>query len=83
VRSADALGWALTRAGRAREGARWSERALRLGSVDPIFRYHAGMTALATGRRADGRRHLQLALAHGLGAHPWQAERARRALEER
>jgi tetratricopeptide (TPR) repeat protein len=83
VRSADALGWALTRAGRPRAGLRWAERALALGSLDPTFRYHAGMTALAAGRDAGGRRHLRSALAHGLDAHPFHANRARRALEAR
>jgi tetratricopeptide (TPR) repeat protein len=82
VRSADALGLALTRAGRADAGLRWARRALRLGSLDPLFRFHAGMAALATGRRAEGRRHLAIALRHGLPAHPWQAQRARRALRE-
>jgi hypothetical protein len=82
VRSADALGWALTRSGRAEAGVRWMRRALRLGSVDATFRYHAGMAALAAGRRAEGSRHLRAALAHGLAAHPYKAERARRALEE-
>jgi tetratricopeptide (TPR) repeat protein len=83
VRSADALGWALSRAGRVSAGARWMDRALRLGSLDPIVRFHAGITARAAGRRGEARRHLQTALAHGLAAHPWQADRARRALEER
>jgi tetratricopeptide (TPR) repeat protein len=82
VRSADARGLALTRAGRADEGLRWARRALRLGSLDPLFRFHAGMAALATGRRDEGRRHLATALGHGLGAYPWQAQRARRALRE-
>jgi tetratricopeptide (TPR) repeat protein len=82
VRSADAVGWALTRGGRAAAGYRWARRALRLGSVDPIFRYHAGMAALAAGRRAEGRRHLRVALGHGLAAHPFHADRARQALKE-
>jgi tetratricopeptide (TPR) repeat protein len=83
VRSADALGWALSRAGRVDAGVRWMERALRLGSLDPTVRFHAGMAALAAGRRDEARRHLRTALAHGLAAFPWQADRARRALEER
>ena len=79
VRSADALGWALTRAGDPRAGLRWAHRALRLGSLDPMFRFHAGMTALAAGRPAEGRRDLRLALAHGLARVP--AARARSARE--
>jgi hypothetical protein len=80
VRSADALGWALTRAGDARSGLQWAHRALRLGSIDPLFTEHAGLSALATGRRVEGRTDLRRALAHGLDAYPWQAARAREAL---
>jgi tetratricopeptide (TPR) repeat protein len=82
VRSADALGWALTRAGRPAAGLRWSQRALRLGSLDPGLRFHAGMSALATGRRGEGRAQLRVALAHGLAGYPWQAATARHALGE-
>jgi tetratricopeptide (TPR) repeat protein len=80
VRAADALGWSLTRDGDPREGLRWAHRALRLGTVDPLFREHAGISALAAGRRAEGRRQLRTAFAHGLDGWPWQARRARRAL---
>jgi tetratricopeptide (TPR) repeat protein len=80
VRSADALGWALTRAGHPRAGLTWAQRALRLGSLDPAFRYHAGMAALAAGRGAEGRRELRLAIAHGLAAQPLHLQRAREAL---
>jgi tetratricopeptide (TPR) repeat protein len=75
VRAADALGWALTRSGDRAAGLRWARRALRLGSLDPTFRYHAGMAA-----GPDGRRDLRLALRHGLGAHPLYAKRALEAL---
>ena len=80
VRSADALGWALARSGDVRGGLRWAHRALRLGSLDPSLRYHAGMTALAAGHRAEGRRDLRLAVAHGLAAQPLQLRRAQEAL---
>ena len=83
VTSADALGWALTRAGRPRAGLRWARRALRLGSLDPVFRYHAGVAALAAGRRAEGRQQLRLAIAHGLAVHPLHLRRAERALGRR
>jgi tetratricopeptide (TPR) repeat protein len=80
VRTADALGWALTRAGDPQAGVRWARRALRLGSVDPLWRAHAGLAALEAGLEAEGRRHLRVALAHGLDGWPWQAQRVRRAL---
>jgi Flp pilus assembly protein TadD len=80
VRAADALGWALTRSGDAEAGHRWAKRALKLGSLDPIWRAHAGLSALAAGERAAGRRQLRIALKHGLDGYPWQAQRARNAL---
>jgi tetratricopeptide (TPR) repeat protein len=80
VRSADALGWALTRAGNPEEGLRWARRALRLGTLDPLWRAHAGLSALAAGKRAEGRRQLRIALRRGLDGYPWQARRVRRAL---
>ena len=55
-------------------------RALKLGSLDPTFRYHAG---IAAGDTPEGRRHLRLALNHGLDAYPLYANRARAALEDR
>jgi tetratricopeptide (TPR) repeat protein len=81
VRAADALGWALTRSGDARAGYRWAKRALGLGSLDPIWRAHAGLSALAAGKPEEGRRQLRSALAHGLDGYPWQAQRVRRALQ--
>jgi tetratricopeptide (TPR) repeat protein len=94
IRSADALGWALTRAGRPEAGLRWARRALRLGTLDPSMRYHAGMAALAAGRdaesrgetargaalTADGHRDLRAAIAHGLAAQPLHLARAREVL---
>ena len=62
IRSADALGWALTRAGLAGDGLVWARRALRTGSVDPAFRLHAGVAALRSGRRGEARRYLTAAV---------------------
>jgi len=82
VRSADALGWALTRAGSAREGLRYARRALRLGSRDASFLYHAGMSARAAGRSAEAQQLLRDALAANPGYSPWHARIARRALDK-
>jgi tetratricopeptide (TPR) repeat protein len=61
IRSADALGWAYTRAGQPRAGLLWARRALRTGSVDPLFRLHAGVAALRSGQRAEAKRYLAAA----------------------
>ena len=80
VRSADALGWALTRSGRPREGLAWSRRALRLGSRDPLFHFHAGIAAGQAGRDDLARRELRRALSLNPGFSPWLARQAREAL---
>ena len=80
VRSADALGWALTRAGDPQQGLAWGRRALALGSRDPMFRFHAGISARDAGRRGLARRWLALSLADNPRFSPLWAPRARRAL---
>lgn len=80
VRAADALGYALARAGRPREGLPWSRRALRLGWRDPGPLYRAGMIALAAGDRAAARRWLHRALELSPRFSPLHAPRARAAL---
>jgi tetratricopeptide (TPR) repeat protein len=81
VRSADALGWALTAAGRPRDGLAWARRALGLGSRDAGLNYHAGMSARAAGDHGAARRYLHAALAGNPRFSPLYAPRARRALE--
>lgn len=61
IRSADALGWALTRAGRPRDGLVWARRALRTASREPMLRAHAGLTALRVGQTREASRNLRLA----------------------
>jgi Flp pilus assembly protein TadD len=78
VRSADALGWALTRAGRPREGLDWARRALRLGSRDPLFRLHAGVAASRLGLRDEAAVHLGIAVKGAAALSP----RSIRLLEE-
>jgi tetratricopeptide (TPR) repeat protein len=78
IRSADALGWALTRAGRPVAGLLWARRALRTGSVDPLFRLHAGLAALRSRRRGEARRYLTAAVRGAAALSP----AARRLLKE-
>jgi tetratricopeptide (TPR) repeat protein len=80
VRSADAVGWALTRVGRPEAGLRWARRALRLGSRDPNFLFHAGMAARAAGHDALARRWLGRLLEQAPRFSPLRAPQARRAL---
>jgi len=82
VRTADALGWALTRAGKPKEGLAYARRALRLGSRDPRPLYHAGMSARAAGRPEEARRFLDQALGANPAFSPLHARVARRALAE-
>jgi hypothetical protein len=82
VRSADALGWALTRAGRPDEGYAWARRALRHGWREPSALYHAGMSAKAAGERGAARRLLRGLLAQSPAFSALYAPRARRALEQ-
>jgi tetratricopeptide (TPR) repeat protein len=81
VRSADALGWALTRAGHPDQGLPWAHRALKLGSIDPSFLYHAGIAAREAGRITQAREYLTRSLALNPRFSPLYAPLARRALE--
>jgi len=81
IRSADALAWALTRAGRAKEGLRMARRAVKLGSRDPLILTHAGLTARLAGDRALARRYLSRALEGNPRFSALWAPRAHRALE--
>ena len=81
VRSADAYSWALSAAGRDAEALRMSERAMRLGSRDPAFLYHAGSVALRAGDRERARGFLSLLVAQSPHFNPLYGPRAQRALE--
>ena len=80
VRAADARGWALHRLGRDKEANRYADEALRLGSRDPLFRYHAGAIAAALGDSKVARRDLELALATDAGFSATGVAEARRIL---
>ena len=81
VRSADAFSWALSAAGRDAEALRMSERAMRLGSRDPSFLYHAGMVARRAGRPQRAKGLLSKLVAQSPNFNPIYGPRAERALE--
>jgi tetratricopeptide (TPR) repeat protein len=80
VRSADALGWALTRAGNPRAGLGWAHQALKLGSIGPNYLYHAGIAAKDAGHTTQARGYLERALALNPHFSPLYAPLARKAL---
>ena len=81
VRAADAVAWALHRLGRDEEARPYAAEALRLGSRDPLLRYHAGAIAAALGDTTSARRDLELALATDPGFSAVGVAEARRLLE--
>ena len=81
VRAADALGWALTRAGHPDQGLRYARKALRLGSADPMFLFHAAVAARDARRSDLERTWLTRALASNPRFNPLYAPQARRMLE--
>jgi tetratricopeptide (TPR) repeat protein len=48
----DALAWALARAGQCAEALSYAERALRLGTQDPLLFFHRGYAEGCAGNRA-------------------------------
>jgi tetratricopeptide (TPR) repeat protein len=81
LRAADALGWALHRLGRDDEARRRADEAIRLGSRDPLLRFHRGAILAALGEDAEARRDLALALEIDPGFSATGAAEARRVLD--
>ncbi len=79
--ASDALAWTLYTAGRYREARRYSHEALRLGTRNGLFHYHAGMIALRLGDRAGARDHLRKALTMNPHFSWIYAPQARRTLQ--
>ena len=80
VRAADAVAWALHRLGRDRDALAHVRDALRIGSIDPTIRYHAGAIEAALGDTKAARRDLIRALATDPGFSATGAAEARRIL---
>jgi len=58
----DVLAWTLFKNGRLDEAAAASEQALRLGTQEALFYYHAGMIAAAQGNHEQAKEYLATAL---------------------
>jgi tetratricopeptide (TPR) repeat protein len=81
TRAADAVAWALHRAGRDDAARAWTTRALRLGSRDPLLRFHAGAIEAAQGNTKAARADLAAALAADPGFSATGAAEARQLLD--
>lgn len=77
----DTLAWALARTGRCDEALPWSERALRLGTLDPLKLFHRGMIERCLGGTAAGDAFLRRALSLNPHFSTLWAPVARRALQ--
>ena len=82
IYTADAVGWALYKAGRYDEALTYSDRALSQGTQEATLFYHAGMIQKALGNDAAAREALAHALAINPHFSPLQAPIAQRALAE-
>lgn len=81
VRAADAVAWALHQLGRDDEALAFAGEALRLGSRDPLLRYHAGAIRAAVGDATGARADLELAIATDPGFSASAVAEIRRLLE--
>lgn len=76
----DLLAWALHKSGRHAEARDAMQQALRTGTRDPLFLFHAGMIDAALGDRESARGHLEAALEINPRFHHRFAEQARETL---
>ena len=76
----DALAWTLCKSGRYAEAAQASGKALRFGTPEPAFYFHAGMIAAALGEKDAAAKSLERALALNPRFDPRQVEIAEAAL---
>ncbi|MFF8290297.1 tetratricopeptide repeat protein [Streptomyces sp. NPDC016309] len=80
VHVADALGWALYRAGDAEEALPYARRATDQGLRSALFAYHRGRIEQELGKWGPARRHIEEALRINPSFSPLLAPKARRAL---
>ncbi|WP_405635393.1 tetratricopeptide repeat protein [Streptomyces sp. NBC_01178] len=78
---ADALGWALHRAGRSEEGLEYAQRAADTGVRNASYAYHLGVIQRELGRYGPARRSLEQAVRTNPAFSPLAAPLAREALD--
>ncbi|HEX7614387.1 MAG TPA: hypothetical protein VF554_03815 [Thermoanaerobaculia bacterium] len=78
----DASAWALYESGRAKEAAEPMAKALAMGTIDPLFEFHAGAIARTVGDRKAAARHLACALEIDPRFHVLHAAEAKQMLAE-
>ena len=82
IYGADILAWTALKAGKIAQARAAIKAALRLGTQDARFFYHAGLIARAGGDERTARAYLRRALALSPRFDPMQATNARKALED-
>ncbi len=80
IYSEDILAWALLKAGDADEAWRHMQQALRLGTQEPRFFFHAGMINCKLGRRNEALSYLRKALEMNPNFSVLDADKARQML---
>jgi tetratricopeptide (TPR) repeat protein len=78
IRAADALGWALHRAGRPEDAIDYARESVGTGTLEPSFHYHLGVIAAALGHDGEAIDALTLSVASGTG---WSAVHGPRAAD--
>lgn len=78
---ADALGWALHRAGEDKEALKYAKRATEKGPLSAVFAYHRGQIERDLGKYGPARRHIGEALRVNPHFSPLLAPEARDAMD--
>jgi tetratricopeptide (TPR) repeat protein len=82
IKAADVLAWTLYKSGQYEEAQSAIQNALRLGTKEPLFLYHAGMIHYKAGQKAKAKEYLSRALALNPQFSVRHAPVAKRVLEE-
>ncbi len=82
IQAADTLAWALYKTGQFEEARQQAEQALRLGTQQPLYLFHAGMIAARQSDTLAARDYLNRALTLNPHFHVLHAAEARRMLDQ-